>query len=495
MGIKIYWPLLFVATIILATILIFPSDLRLADLLGKAGKWQEAIQNYQKVLDKHPNRDDIRIELANLYLLNNQPEKAVIEYERAGADITEDPLQLNKLYQLYSSLGDKVKTIATLKKLVKVIPENAGYQTKLAEAYEWNNDTEHAIALYDELLCEKPEDIHILNKLIYLNLNKKDYGKTSHHLKRLLNLQPENQEARILLGNVYLQANQKEQAASEFEQVLKIDPQNASLRLQLAELYLWMPRYKKAMLHYEYLFMTHVLNDHYFNKLIDLTKNSDPAKAIKYYKYRLKYLPHDTELRAHFVDLYLYFGQTDEAVAQLQNLVANNPEDARYWLKLAKLYAILGEPQQANEIFETMFYRGYQNPDITRALIYYYKNEQEYDKLLKLYAILLQANKTTPKIQHDYAELLLRTHHYEAAQKQYLSLLKRQPQNLQTRMQLAKLYQFKKDDKDALKLIKQGIEKYDVREEEYLFYAGQLFAEHNQHKESIACFKKLAALD
>ena len=44
MGVKIWWPLLFVGSIILACVLIFPSDPRLADLFGRAGKFDQAIE-------------------------------------------------------------------------------------------------------------------------------------------------------------------------------------------------------------------------------------------------------------------------------------------------------------------------------------------------------------------------------------------------------------------------------------------------------------------
>jgi len=54
MGVKIWWPLLFVGSIIFACLFIFPSDPRLADLFGRAGKYDEAIEKYQIIIKNHP---------------------------------------------------------------------------------------------------------------------------------------------------------------------------------------------------------------------------------------------------------------------------------------------------------------------------------------------------------------------------------------------------------------------------------------------------------
>ncbi|MFQ5824480.1 MAG: tetratricopeptide repeat protein [bacterium] len=495
MGIKIWWPLLFVGTIIIACILIFPSDLRLADFLGKAGKFEEAIQTYQKILEKHPDRDDIRVTLGRLYILNNEAENAILELEKVSEDLIFDIALLDQLYGIYSQLGNKDKTITILEKITKLSPNDLQYRTKLAEAYEWNNDTQNAIELYEELLTEKPDDINFLNKLIHLNRAKKNYDKTITYLTKLLDLRPNNLESRILLGNVYIAANEKDLAAVEFEKVLRINPDNEPLRVKLAELYLWMQRFDWGIAHYEYLVMHHFLNEQYFNKLIELTKFIDPPKAIEYFKYRLNYLPRDNDLRQRFVDLYLYLGYTDKAIQQIQLLIDNNPDKPKYLLQLARLYRDIREPHLANEIYESIFQKGSKDQEVIAALISNYQFEKQYDKLLTLYKTLLSKDLADHKIQRDYAETLIITQNYEEAIHQYSKLLKVQPENIEFRIQIAKLYALKKDYKKAIKLIKQGFNKYGFEHEEHLVYAAQFFADHNYDQESIACYEKLVILN
>lgn len=494
MGIKIWWPLLFVGTIILACILIFPSDLRLADLLGWAGRFEEAIETYQKILQKDPTREDIRVALGNMYILNNQPEEAINELEKLDEDYDFDITLLDQLYSIYSQLGKKKKIIATLEKILKITPENIDYQAKLAEAYEWNNDSDRAIKLYEVLLSKKPNVIEYLDKVINLYLNKKRYERAITHLRKLLELEPNNLEKRILLGRAYIEANKKELAALEFEQVLRLDPTNEPLRVELAELYLWMENLDRSLSHYEYLVMHHILNEQYFNKLIDITKFIDPNKAIPYFEYRLNYLPRDYALRQRFVDLYLYLGYTDEAVQQMKILIENNPEEQEYLLQLGRLYQDLREPHLANEIFESLFENGYAGEEVIEDLISYYKFEKQYDKLLNLYRTLISKNLADQDIQRDYAEILMLTNNYIEAIRQFSKLLDSQPQNEEYRIQLARLYEHKGDNKKAIKLIQQGLDTYEMENEEYVLYAARFFADHNDHQKCIACYEKLVGL-
>ncbi len=495
MGIKFWWPLLFVGAIILICIVIFPSDLKVADLFGKAGKWDEAIQNYQKALEKAPHRNDIRIELASVYLLKNDFKNALTQFELAGADMSNDPIQLTKLYEIYSSMENKDKTVATLEKLVIAEPENLNHRNRLAEAYEWNSDTNKAIELYDELVAEDPDNIKYLNKLVYLNLNKKDFDSAIRNLKQLTILQPENIEARILLGNVYLKTNQKRLAALEYESALKVDPDNESLRVTLADLYLWMPQKEKGIFHYEHLLMAHVLNEQYFDQLLELTKATQPSKAIKYYKFRINHLPNNVDLRESCVEFYIELGYTDEAIEQLQILIKQNPEEIAYPLDLANLYENMREPDLANQLYESSFNMGEQSQEVIDALVGYYKSEQEYEKLLNLYAILVSTNKATPEIFNDYAETSIKTKKFNNAAELFYVLLKKYPQNVKYRIQLANLYQYNGDNIKAIKLVKQGMDDYGSNDTEYLLFAGQFFTSHNYHADAISCFEKLVEND
>ena len=494
MGVKIWWPLLFVGSIISACLLIFPSDPRLADLFGLAGKYDEAIEKYQIIIKNHPLRTSARILLSKLYILNEEPEKAVREIEKVGIDSIDDSFFLRKISDICSQLGEKQKTILTLEKIVSLDPDNLTYRRKLADAYDWNQNIEKARELYEELLTNNPNDVEILNKLTHLNLKQKRFNVSLPYLIRLVELQPKDTRSRILLADVYIEIDRKWQAAAEFEEVLKIQPKNEPVRRRLAELYIWLEDFDRGLENYEYLVKTNPASTKYFDRYTELAYNLAPDKAIHYYRLRLEQTPRDKELRERFAGLFLHVGDTDNAIQQMNVLIAGNSDTPRYYKQLAYLYQDIREPHLANKMFEIMWEKELDGDEVAEELIAYYDNEKEYAKLLELYPSLFDRGRIDEQMIADYAELLFWTRHYDDAAKQYAKLLKLQPGSPEYRMQLADLYRLEGQNNKAARLLWDGVKKYNLRNEPYLVYSAQFLTKQNLLQQSIACYEKLVSI-
>lgn len=492
MGIKIWWPMLFVGSIVLACVLIFPSDLRLADLFGKAGKYDEAIQKYQEILKQRPSRTSARIQLSRLYMLNEQPEKAVEEIEEVGIDSIDDEFFLMQIADVYSQLGDKEKTIQARKKIVDLAPHNLAYRRKLADAYDWNGEMEKAYVLYEALLTHNPGDADLLNKVVHINLRQKRFRESAPYLQKLVEIQPNDTRSRILLADVFIETDRKWAAAWEFERVLKIEPRNEPVRRRLAELYLWLGDFENGLAQYEYLVVRDPTNERYFDRYTELAYNLDPEKAIHYYRLRLEAAPRNYKLRERLAGLYLHVGNTENAVQQMSVLIAGNSESPKYYKQLGYLYQDMREPHLANRIFETMFEKELEDEDVINELIAYYQNEKEYDKLLSLYPELFDRDRVGEEWIEEFADLLVRTRNYDEAIRQYSKLLKLQPKNSEYRMQLADLHRLGGENSPAVRLLWDGVKEYNIKDEDYLLYTAQFLTEQHLLSQSVECYEKLA---
>ena len=494
MQIRIWWPILFVATIVAACVLIFPSELRLADLLGRAGNYDEAVQTYQQLLENDPLRNDIRIRLTKLYLVNGAYEDAAAEVEKAGVENITDVFILNQIADVYSQVGDRQNTVVTLERVVDLQPEFR-HRKKLAEAYEWDAQQDKAIAIYDELLAENPHDAKLLNKLVHLNLFQKNFPRVKNYLVRLLEVQPDNREARKLLGDVYIETGEKAFAAVEYERILKDEPDNHALREKLADLYVWIKNYDRAIPHYEHLYMQNVLNEAYFNELVAATEFRDPGRAIKYFQLRLKYLPHDAELRERLAELYLHLGYTDEAAEELRTLVRQHPDQPAYLENLAYLYQDTYRPELARQTLEDMVHMGFLSNDVFDELSIYYMDEKDYDGLLELYAELSQRDLMDAAHRSQYANILARTNKYAPAIAQYEGVLARNPRDADTRKQLANLYALTGKPKKGMHLVKIGMERYHQSDKSYLVFAAEYLNQQANYAGSILAYETLADLE
>ncbi len=494
MGVKIWWPLIFVGSILLACVLIFPSDPRLADLFGLAGKYDEAIEKYQTILRNHPQRTSARIQLSKLYILNEEPEKAVLEMEKAGIPSIDDAVFLMQISDIYSQLGEKQKTISTLEKIISLEPDNPVYRRKLADAYDWNQETEKGRALYVELLTSNPDDAEILNKLTHLNLKQKRFNESLPYLTRLIELRPKDTQSRILLADVYIEIDQKWRAAEEFEKVLKMQPGNQPVRTRLAELYIWLEDFDRGLENYEYLVKINPASTKYFDRYAELAYNLVPNQAMHYYRLRLEQTPGDKKLRERFAGLFLHVGDTDNTIQQMNILIAGNADTPKYYKQLAYLYQDIREPHLANKMFEIMLEKGLADDEVAEALIAYYDAEKKYDRLLELYPSLFDQGRTNEEMVADYAYLLFRTGHYDDAIRQYAKLVRLRPENPEYRMQLVDLHQLGGRNKKAARLLWDGVKKHNVRTEPYLVYSAQFLAKQNLLQQSIVCYEKLASI-
>lgn len=494
MQIKVWWPLLFVATIILTCVLIFPSDLRLADLMRRSGKIDQAIEKYQLLIEEHPTRDDLRVDLSRLYITKGDLKKATKQIEQVGLTYFSDLVTLHELADIYSQLEDKAHTVAIHERIVALDPEDDAARRELADAYQWNRQNEKAIAIYADLYARNPRDMELADKLVSLSLMNRDFANAVRYLQDQIERDPENISKRELLGNLYLRNGQKQFAAVEFEQVLNAKPDDDVLRERLAELYAWLRNYPRAVGHYEYLVSHNILNSNYFDRLVQLTHDYFPETATRYFKYRLRYLPNDNRLREELYDHYLHLGMTDEAVEQMKVLVDKNPQEPSYLSDLGYLYRDIQEPELATETFTRLVKQGFFTRDIFNELKLSYRENKSYDKLLDLYDRMKTTDQYDLRTETEHAYLLAITHHYREAIHGYEDVIRQKPDDVRSRIELAELYRMTGQNLAATTLLKNGFEKYNQDDEHFLQYAAQVFEHENQYDESIAVYQQLRNL-
>ncbi len=494
MQIKIWWPILFVASVFLTCVLIFPSDLRLADLLGKSGRLNAAIAADLEVLSQSPGRNDVRIHLARLYILKNDYPAAAAEIDQLGLAQIDDPQLLNQMVDIYSQLGNRDKTVQALERLIVVQPDSPDDREKLAEAYQWNGQTRKAIYLWGSLLTGSPENLALRQKLIALNLYVKQYDAAKKHLQKLLERQPADAVVRKKLADVYLELGQKEFAVVEYEAALVASPDNIVLRKLLAELYFSLGNYERGFPIYERLFFEDPLNRGYFDRLVDLTEEYHPERTIDYFRYKLRYVPRDTVLRTGLYELYMTEGLTDEAVAELNLLIKNNPGEPRFVETLGYLYQDIHELDRAAETFAHLFEMDTGNQQAVDELRIYLLNRQRYDDLIDLYGRLAAENRLRLQTRREFAFILLKTGRLPQATEQYQKLIDQDPADAESRTNLTFLYANAGQDEDAYRLLKEGVERYSPDNVPFLAFAAQTFAGQNRFRESIAIYEKLADL-
>jgi tetratricopeptide (TPR) repeat protein len=240
--------------------------LAVAEYYTKEGSVPKALEIYERMVNLNPGNINLRLRLAELYIKEGLPEDGVNKYLEAASTYI-DKGETHKAKELYQKvLGYRPKNLDALKGLCTI------------------NLSERRISLKEEAYKEAYE---IIKKAVDLYPERNEvlllYAKSAFSIDRLeeakdiflklLNVEPENEEARESLARVYLKEGRKEASLEEFKKVLDsliqkdelegattllqemidIEPENPKLHQTLADLYKKLEKEEDVKKEYEFL--------------------------------------------------------------------------------------------------------------------------------------------------------------------------------------------------------------------------------------------------
>lgn len=168
----------------------------------KAGRYQEAVEQYHRILENNPGHANALhyLGLANFWLGNT--DQGLTDVERSVRLHPADPVFLNNVAMLYEELG------------------------RLQEA-----ETH-----FQRALNLKPDYLQALRSLAHLLWRRNKIYLAGSHLKDLLRRDPEDIESRALLAEVHGALGDIASMQREFRAVLEKEPTNVAACIRFAEL-------------------------------------------------------------------------------------------------------------------------------------------------------------------------------------------------------------------------------------------------------------------
>lgn len=247
----------------------------------RKGSWDRAIKDYQQVLEADPNDVRTRLKVADLlvkierydealqdylkvafhYASDDIYDKAVAVYKQALRIAPADPRlhrDLGEAYYRYGRLkdalrafhqaqkifrdqGDHIAQRDVLERMVAIDPDDVGLQIQIAERYEKDGERANALmyfrrsanALSDEgrldefvqvaerVVFLEPSD-HVLRKqVVRIYLNREDNKHALKHLQHLFKEMPEDIETLDMLGMTFGRLGQTEKAVLVYLELAK----------------------------------------------------------------------------------------------------------------------------------------------------------------------------------------------------------------------------------------------------------------------------------
>ena len=198
-------------------------------------EYDKAAELYQQILLKDPTNHAAAYELARLYDVLDDANRAVRMIKVA---VELDPT--NTWYRIIQSellqqAGRNAEAAAVYAELSKQEPGNLYYIEERARLNVAANRPKEAIALYDQLEKQDGINIQLTEKKYRLYLDMGQTRKAAREIESLIKAYPDEPDYYHLLAEFYKQTGDDKKAQSTYKRILEIDPDDSRAQLALAK--------------------------------------------------------------------------------------------------------------------------------------------------------------------------------------------------------------------------------------------------------------------
>jgi tetratricopeptide (TPR) repeat protein len=237
-----------------------------------------------------------------------------------------------------------------------------------------------------------PESLEILKTLAHAHLKALSLDKAMRALERWVELEPTSATAWFLRGWVLERfANVPQPAIDSYLKVLEIDPNHLEARLLLAEAYLGNYQTDAAGPHLEWLAVHHPNNKYVMSGLaLYRYMKGDAAEARRLLDEVYALDPHEALALRRRGKIELQSGNASEAVTWLELAVAEDPNDFQTRFVLAQSLHRAGREKESNE-----------------AMAKYDECRQRIERMTKLIRELIPQNPGDAKLCAELGDILV----------------------------------------------------------------------------------------
>ena len=212
---------------------------------------------------------------------------------------------------------------------------------------KYREDTEGAIRNFEQALRYMPDDAASMFELSeqYYNAGRKE--DAFNMIQQAASIDPENKWYQLRLGQFYRNLEQYDDFISLYERLVQKYPDDLDMLSELIDAYLITERYDKAL-----------------EKMDQLEQQIGSNEII-------------TEQRLNVLKRQ---NNTKKLIAELEKLIAENPENLRYYNMLAQVYADSGKEKEALKTYEKIKEINPDDPYINVSLLEFYESNGETGK-------------------------------------------------------------------------------------------------------------------
>lgn len=240
--------------------------------LSISGKYEAALDYYQKATESNPNDPNAWHGLGSCYIGLNQPDDAIEAFHNSIAADPEDASGHLILAMYYKVLEQHNQVVVSLLKGIKIDPENLQARFELADAYGNLNQTDDQIKSLKEILEIKPDHVPTLHRMGKTVGRIGRYDEALDLLLKARDLEPDNAQIHFDIGVTYHHKKLPEKELRAYTRAIRANPWMAPAHYNMGQLFLSQGNRKLALHQYEILkSLEKELADRLFEKIYPST--------------------------------------------------------------------------------------------------------------------------------------------------------------------------------------------------------------------------------
>ncbi len=315
-----------------------------------------------------------------------------------------------------------------IKKASELNPGNDAYLERLASGYIKTNNLKSAIQVYEKLSRNSAERSDILDILIQLYAEEKDYDNMLSTIIRMEALEGSNEQTALAKMQVYSLKGEKEKELQALKTLSSQHPYDMNYRVMIGN---W------------------------------LLQNGNPDEAFKEYTYVLTQEPENTTAQISLIDYYKEIGQKLKADSIQEVLLVNPNTPIENKLFLMRSVVIENET-----------------------------SKEDSTKILNLFEKILSQPQQSPDMAILYASYMsMKNMPEDSIAKTLEKVLEIAPDDISTRLQLIQILWAKQDFEQVIKLSLQAID-YNPDEISFYYFLGLAYLQEDNNKEAIETLRK-----
>ncbi len=260
------------------------------------------------------------------------------------------------------SQGDLNRAIEEYKYALDADPSSAVLNNELAGLYFRAGRAQDAIAIEQSLLKTDPNDIHahkLLGRIYLRQLGEQQSGapstspssnyldKAIAEFEKIVALQPNDVEDRLVLGQLYTVMHQPQKAEEQFESAQAIQPDSEDVVLNLARLYAESGDFDHAVKVIESVPPGNRTPKMEFTLGAIYDQMKQPEQAISAYQSASNMAPGNLRITDALAQALLKNGQLGEALKQYQRLADADPDNSEVLVHIAEILRRQGKYEDA----------------------------------------------------------------------------------------------------------------------------------------------------